>query len=85
MENLKGCLDCKHAKKDVWFLSCIHPMIARRYYTFDSDTGKSGINIAVVAAYNERDDDLGKCKREAIYFEPTSYYKLKQWLKQLLK
>ncbi len=85
MENLKGCLDCKHSKKDVWFLVCTHPSVARRYTTFDSNKGKSGVNIAVVAAHFERDDDFGKCKREAIYFEPTRYYKFKQWIKQLLK
>lgn len=85
MENLKGCLSCKHSKKGYLYLLCTQPDIAKRDYTYNTDTGKSKTHTAVVIAAHARCDSFGKCKLEAIYFEPTHYYKFKQWLKQLLK
>lgn len=82
MENFKGCLDCKHSNKGSVYLLCTHPEIAKRYNTFDSDTGKSNPYITLIIASDARVTLTGKCKREAIYFEPTKYYRFKQWIKQ---
>lgn len=82
MENPKGCLDCKHSKKGSVYLLCTHPDVAKRYDTFDSDTGKANTHITLRIASDARATLIGKCKREAIYFEPTRYYQFKQWIKQ---
>lgn len=85
MENLKGCLDCKHSKKGNLYLLCTHPDVAKRYAVHNTDDGESKTYIHTVIASNARCEFDGKCKREAIYFEPTRYYKFKQWFKQLPK
>lgn len=82
---LKGCLDCKHMQKSGYTLMCRHPDIVDKYTEFDHRTGKFESIILRKNAWDVRCDFGAKCKREAIYFEPTRYYRIKQWFKQLLK
>jgi hypothetical protein len=64
---------------------CTHPDVVKKYTLFNYRTGLYEHGIYRKEAWEVRSDFGGKCKREAIYFEPTRYYKFKQWLKQLLK
>ena len=81
MENLKGCLDCKHSSKGAFYLTCANKHILEHCEIYDSDSGEVTVELLLEYTKDTR-APTGKCKREAIYFEPTKYYQFKQWIKQ---